>query len=104
LEKSNLEESFQFWRDHCIQQNFKFRRAKIEQKDGYNASSVFTLYKLVTINAASGVPNQALKLRIITARVFAARQFAATKLYFGTSAHRTTWRHLFAAVSLAPVR
>jgi hypothetical protein len=32
----------------------------------------------LTNSSASGVPNQALKLRINAARVFAARQFAGT--------------------------
>jgi len=58
----------------------------------------------VTNLSASGVPNQALKLRISAARVFAARQVAGTKYDFGTSAQRTASRHQFAAVSLAPVR
>ena len=47
---------------------------------------------MVTKAVTSGVPNKALKLRINAARVFAARQFAATKYDFGTSAHRTTSR------------
>jgi len=59
---------------------------------------------MTTTSSASRVPNQALKLTEVAVDDFAARHIAATKLASGTSAQRTTSRHQFAAVSLAPVR
>ena len=70
-----------------------------------NNTTQLIVRQSVRINYQNSVPpNKALKLRINAARVFAARQFAGTKLDFGTSAQRTASRHQFAAVSLAPVR
>jgi hypothetical protein len=49
-------------------------------------------------------PNQSLKLTEVAVDDFAARRWTDLAPMIGTSAQRTAWRRLFAAVSLAPVR